>query len=178
MPKNIFMTVISYLSSSILVGGLIGFALLFDETSVLIQSRESKTLDDKPVYNQISYFTNKKQDVWMMNQSHHGLKAELQEWDRLAIVIDKNKSPKEVTFLQLPPGELKWEEGLIKQKINYKVSCFMCHSNGPRAIRPDDKSLQVSTFSKAKIFVWNLRINNKKRRNISAFFNFDLWTKI
>ena len=147
------------LCSFILIGGGIYLSLpLFDHGPILIQSLESKTVENKPVYNQISLQSTDKKDVWMMNQSHHGLKADQKKWDRLAIIVNKETNPNEVTFLQLPPGKLEWNDDLLKKKVEYKVSCFMCHSNGPRVIRPDEKEVKVSFSKKVKIAMWNLKI--------------------
>lgn len=149
------------LSSLIILGALIiSVLLVFDETPLTIQSMESKTMDGSAVYNTIAYFSKPDQDVWMMNQSHHGLEASADQWDRLAIVIDKTQKPYEVLFLQLPPGELEWNEYLPEQRIANKVSCFMCHSNGPRVIRENEDHLKLSISSKLKLMAWNLRIKS------------------
>ncbi|MBN22600.1 MAG: hypothetical protein CL678_15055 [Bdellovibrionaceae bacterium] len=132
--------------------------LIQDDQEVLIESAESKAPSNGPVYNQIKWFSSKDKDVWMMNQSHYGLNAPKKEWERLAIVIDKTTSPKTAKYFQLGSGKLEWQEGLAKQ--SYRVSCYMCHSNGPRVIRPNYASSlrKVSLWDKAKITYWNLRI--------------------
>ncbi len=153
------MTVIKFLCSSLILGGLIYLALLTaDQGPVLIQSIESKTIEGGPVFNEIAFFSESTQDIWMMNQSHHGMEAEKVSWDRLAILIDKKSYPKKVSFLQLPPGDLVWDENLKNQKIDFKVSCFMCHSNGPRAIRANYEEYKTPLLAKFKIALWNLRI--------------------
>lgn len=94
-----------------------------------------------------------------MNQSHHGAKGLGQNsWDRLAIVVDKTQNPKRAQFYQLEPGPLEWKDGL--KEAPFKVSCFMCHSNGPRAIRPNyDSPLNPTAFrERVKISYWNLRM--------------------
>jgi hypothetical protein len=133
--------------------------VFMDQDSVLIQSWESKTKDQLPVFNRIKYIPGFTREIWMMNQSHHGSSAPGANWDRLAIVIDSNK---EAQFLQLPPGELEWKEEYLQKGIGNKVSCFMCHSNGPRAIRPDP-NFKLSLKEKVKITLWNLRIKTYRR---------------
>lgn len=155
------MTAIKYLFSIAGLGGSILLALIiFDDEPILIQSLESMTVKNGPVFNKIYFQSFSDKDIWMMNQSHHGLQASNHKWDRLAIIVDKSKSPKEATFLQLPPGELKWNDNLMTQKINYKVSCFMCHANGPRAIRPNYKDFDMPIVSKARVLLWNLKIKS------------------
>jgi hypothetical protein len=46
--------------------------------------------------------------------------------------------------------------------IGLKASCFLCHSNGPRAIRPnfDSKEIKVSYWDQARIQLWNLKIKS------------------
>ena len=91
---------------------LMSLGLAFAESSsffyepVLIQSLESKTLFEEPVFNEIKWFSFKDKDVWMMNQSHFGKEASLDVIDRLAIVIDKTKSPKTAFFMQFKLGSL------------------------------------------------------------------------
>jgi mono/diheme cytochrome c family protein len=127
----------------------------FDE--IIIESEESKTVQGTPVFNKISYQKIGKRDIWMMNQAHDGLKG---KWDRLAIIVDTNLGFGRVKFYQLSPGELKWSKD-IKQ-VPYNVPCFICHSNGPRAIRPNFESSKVSynLKTKVKIFLWNMKIKS------------------
>lgn len=161
VAMNFIMNAKIFLISVVALGGPVYWALLpLKDRTVIFESLESKTIDENPVYNKIAFFSFKEKDVWMMNQSHFGLQTDKSKWDRLAIVVDKNKSPKEVEFMQLSPGELIWNDNLMGQKINFKVSCFMCHSNGPRAIRPNYKGLNLSIIDKTKLFIWNLRIKS------------------
>ncbi|MBK8201496.1 MAG: cytochrome c [Bdellovibrionales bacterium] len=94
----------------------------------------------------------------MMNQSHHGSHAGEKAWDRLAIVVDKTQSPKIARFYQLESGPLEWREGLAEKP--FKVSCFMCHNNGPRVIRPnyDSPFDPTSLKDRLKISYWNLGV--------------------
>lgn len=94
----------------------------------------------------------------MMNQSHHGSSLAVNLWDRLAIVVDKTTSPKVARFYQLESGPLEWKNDIpIKP---FKVSCFMCHNNGPRVIRPNYASPFDPTGmgDELKIAYWNVKI--------------------
>jgi len=125
---------------------------------------ESKTIYGKPVYNKIKFIRSYGRDIWMMNQGHEGLKAK--KWDRLAIIVEWKKGKIEARFLQLPSGPLEWSENLLQQKIENRVSCFMCHSNGPRVIRFEhSKTTPLSIREKVKIVLWNLRIKSYGRIN-------------
>ncbi len=129
-----------------------------DGQGVLLESMESKTTGGGPVFNKIKWFRFQDKDVWMMNQSHHGSLAEEESWDRLAIVIDKTKFPKTARFYQFEPGPLEWREGLRERP--FEVSCFMCHNNGPRVIRPNYQSPfePISLKDRLKLSYWNLQI--------------------
>ena len=122
------------------------------KSPVLFQSLESKTVTGEAVYNKIKWFSDSDKDIWMMSQSHNGPQFPEEKWDRLAIIVDKKY--KTAQFLQLKPGPLQWTEDLVSQQVPYRVSCFMCHANGPRAIRPTGSSL----FAEAKILLWNFKI--------------------
>lgn len=152
------------ISSLIIIASLffVGWQLLFDKT-VFFASLESKGIDHKTVYNEIKFFKKDNFDIWMMNQSHFGIHTDKSKIDRLAIVVDRpSKSAK---FYQLPPGELVWTDDLPKQKIEFRVSCFMCHANGPRAIRADNVKSNLNTFQKLKINFWNYKIKAYGRIN-------------
>ena len=133
--------------------------------SVIIESEESKNPELKSVFNEIKWIPGKDKDVWMMNQSHFGRHPGQEKWERLAIVIDKTQSPKTARFYQLPPGPLEWNEDLIQQRVTYRASCFICHNNGPRAIRPLDSSelAALSWSEKVKTALWNFRIKTYGR---------------
>lgn len=146
------------------MGGLF-LLLLTDSQSVLIESAESKNQELKSVFNEIRWIPGIKQDVWMMNQSHFGRHPLHSQWERLAIVIDKTQSPAIAKYYQLAAGPLIWEESLIQKQTPYRASCFICHNNGPRALRPMDDSQQASLSfrDRAKIQLWNLRIKTYGR---------------
>jgi hypothetical protein len=136
-----------------IIGGIV---ILNDDPAVFIASLESRTINDEPVYNKIRLIKKSDKDIWMMQQSHNGPHSK--NWDRLAIVVDKSQSPKIAQFYQLAPGELEWNESA--KKINYRVSCFICHANGPRAIRPDYESVsaKMNWPDRLRITAFNLRI--------------------
>jgi hypothetical protein len=165
--KTFFISV----ATSVLMMGLLMAGLIFlfhvDEQEVIIQSLESRTTEGKPVYNKIKFIKSEAKNIWMMNQSHAGLTKDLTKWERLAIVVENNKA----SFYQFEAGPLEWSEDLLKKQVDYRVSCFMCHNNGPRAIRPDQQGLNISFYDQTKIFFWNLKnkilwSNSRKRRNV------------
>lgn len=125
---------------------------------IFIESQESKTLLGGPVFNKIQWFHFPDKDVWMMNQSHHGSSAPANTWDRLAIVVDTSSSPKIARFYQLEPGPLEWRDDLPQKP--FRVSCFLCHNNGPRALRPNHDSPfdPTSWGDRLRVSFWNLRI--------------------
>ncbi|MFZ3231759.1 MAG: hypothetical protein WA160_16250 [Pseudobdellovibrio sp.] len=147
--------IISVLASAVLIR--LAYKISFE--SILIQSLESKTKEGKTVINKISWFSLPDKDVWMMNQSHHGMNTTGSDLGRLAIIVDKTMTPNNTMFLQIKPGPRVWSEDLITQHVPFKVSCFMCHSNGPRAIRADFKGMVQNSFiDQIKITILNLKI--------------------
>lgn len=147
------------------MGGLFLLLCLTDSQSVFIESAESKNQELKSVFNEIRWIPGIKQDVWMMNQSHLGRHPQTSQWERLAIVIDKTQSPPVAKYYQLAPGPLVWEESLLQKQTPYRASCFICHNNGPRALRPVSESQEASLSFRdhAKIQFWNLRIKTYGR---------------
>jgi hypothetical protein len=128
-----------------------------DTSPIVIESLESKTINDAPVFNSISFLPARKQDTWLMKQSHNGAQWPAHQWDSLAIVVDKTHSPKTAQYFQFKANR--------KTQIDFKVSCFLCHSNGPRAIRPNLNSTDVpnSTWALFRIQILNLRIKTYGR---------------
>ena len=126
--------------SYLVLSSLLFVSCLSKTSEIKIQSKESKTIDGFAVYNSIKLISEKNKDIWMMNQSHFGQNPDPTMLDRLVIIVDTSTKPKSAEFYQLPSGKLEWSEDLRLQKIDYKVSCFMCHANGPRALRPDYKN--------------------------------------
>lgn len=118
------------------------FLFHFLTSPILIESAESRTVDGKPVFNEIQWGWKNGKEVWSMRQSHNGRNFPGEKWDRLMIVMDGGAS-----FLQLN------EKG---ERVEYRASCFLCHSNGPRAIRPQEGT---SAFTdQMKIALLNFRI--------------------
>ncbi len=154
-----------FLGAFILFGGASLFYSLND--TITIESEESKNEKMQSVFNQIRFLSEGKRDIWMMNQSHFGSSPKSHQWERLAIVIDKTKSPMTARYYQLSPGPLIWSDDLVKERVNFRASCFICHSNGPRAIRPQYASVfaLLSLKDRLKIQILNLRIKTYGRIN-------------
>lgn len=129
---------------------------------LVIQSLESKNLEDGPVFNRIKWIPSATTDTWIMQQSHHGLSPDVATWDRIAIVIDKTQTPKSAHFYQIAPGDGPID---LSQRRPYRASCFLCHPNGPRVIRPDLSSMTapLSFTQKLQLLIYNFRIKTYGR---------------
>lgn len=114
--------------------------------SVLFQSIESKTEHGEVVFNRISLIKRDNQDIWTMKQSHKGKLSK--DWDHIQIIVDKTTRPFTATFAQF---DSKGNE------VEYRTSCFRCHSGGPRAIRAE---AGLSFSEKIKIEEWNALIKS------------------
>lgn len=154
----------------ILCGALLflggSFHLIYlSQKTVIIESEESKNIHLKSVFNQIKWIPSKNHDVWMMNQSQVGRRPHKDQWERIAIVIDKTKKPMTAKYYQFKPGPLEWNNSLIDKQVSFRASCFTCHSNGPRAIRPiyfsDQAPLSLSNMIQIQLL--NLRIKTYGR---------------
>jgi len=148
----------------VFIGSLLivaGFFFIDFSNSILIESIESKTSELGAVFNKIKLIKEKNRDIWMMNQSHYGKNAKSQKWDRIVILVEKTKRPYMASFFQLTPGELEWNPQLTNEKKAFRASCFLCHNNGPRAIKALPNSLSIK--NKINIFFWNLRIKSYGR---------------
>ncbi len=144
---------IAVISFTFIAGIALAYLQFLMSQFITIESWESKTVDGTPVYNKIRYIRSNKKDIWMMNQSHKGLHST--QWDRLAIIVNAGK----VSFYQLPSGDLDWDDQLKNQAIENSVSCYLCHSNGPRVIRPEPNSLkQMPLKNKLALYAMNMRI--------------------
>ena len=95
-----------------------------------------------------------------MEQSHDGVKAPLSQWDKIGINVNLEPKKRIAEFYQYKPGDEVISHH--QKQIGLRATCFMCHSNGPRAIRPNLKSskVQVSLWDQARIQLWNLRIKS------------------
>lgn len=98
------------------------------ETTLFFESLESKTATGAAVFNSIELQQQDNKDIWLMKQSHFGAHSE--EWDEVKIVVHKNVRPFKASYHQLKDDK----------EIEYKTSCFRCHSGGPRLIRPNINS--------------------------------------
>jgi len=154
-----------FLFFALSLGGGFLFIKSIQATAIIIESEESKTKDLTAVYNQIKWTSTPQRDIWMMNQSHFGRFPKTNQWERLAIVIDKTKKPMTARYYQLKPGTLEWNDNLPNERVPYRASCFTCHANGPRGIRPitSGKNAELSIQDKLKIFALNLRIKSYGR---------------
>lgn len=130
---------------------------------VFLESLESKNQFGEPVFNRIKLMSTNERDIWMMNQSHHGKNTPDENWDRLAIVVDKTTQPFTARYYQLPAGPLIWSENPVTKP--FRVSCFMCHNNGPRVIRPNNQSAThpINSIETIQIFFLNFKIRSYPR---------------
>ncbi|MES2855368.1 MAG: hypothetical protein V4692_05875 [Bdellovibrionota bacterium] len=152
-----------FIATTLSIALLAVITTAFAGNSVFFRSEESKTDNDGPVFNEISFFSRGSNEIWMMNQKHHGISTSPDKTDRLAIIVDTSTNPKTAHFLQLKPGSLEWSDDLlVTSKTPLKVSCFLCHSNGPRAIRPHPND-PVGITSWLTIAKWNLKIKTYGR---------------
>lgn len=120
-------------------------AILLSGVAISFPSEESRTDTGTVVWNKVSFSREEESDVWKMRQSHFGPDHPMKDWDELKIVVKGKK----VEFFQLKNN----------REIPFKISCFQCHSNGPRVIRPDSTN-QLSSLEKAQITLMNLRIKS------------------
>lgn len=113
--------------------------------SPVFQSWESKNGLSGVIYNQVYFLPGDKRDIWYMQQVQNGLEN---NWDHIAIIVDRSTKPLTATYLQLEP---KTPQAKIDQKslweiernfkiVPHKVDCQICHTNGPRKIRPQPGS--------------------------------------
>lgn len=142
--------IFSLIMTLLLASGV--FLLASGSGPITFQSIESKTIDEHEVFNQVSLETHQDQDIWKMRQSHGGRNLPLKEWDELMIKVDRNKRPYQVTYHQLKDGK----------EIEFKVSCYFCHSNGPRIIRPEiiSNEAPLNFRQRMQIQLWNLRMKS------------------
>lgn len=133
----------------------LGAAFPSQDAVVEFISHESKHFNGDPIFNRISMQSTTNEDIWLMQQQQQGYTDQYQQWDRLAIVV--NRSTQQVQYYQLKPGPLEWTEKTVTEAIPHKVSCIKCHANGPRAIRPDPQH-ELSIKSKIQVALWNYKI--------------------
>jgi hypothetical protein len=138
--------------SLVLLSGALLYSFLTTTPSVKFESTESKTIEGKPVFNKIKLESHSTYDRWTMKQSHSGVQLPNDLWDELEIIVDKTQQPFTASFKQFKAGK----------EVEYRVSCFVCHSNGPRLIRANVNSqvLALKPAEKLQIFWWNLKIKS------------------
>ena len=113
---------------------------------ITFKSIESKTYEGHAVFNEIRFKAEKDKDIWLMKQSHKGSDYPKEKWDEVKIVVYKEKRPFQVSYHQLKDG----------REIELKARCYTCHSNGPRLIRPYEKSMSFK--DRTQVSLWNLKI--------------------
>lgn len=140
--------IVSLYKLSFILLDFLGGWLLVD--SVMFESFESKTSKMRPVFNEVRLVKGQERDIWLMRQSHDGVHAK--DWDELKIIVHKSEEKYTASYHQLNRGK----------EIEYKVSCFSCHSGGPRAIRPnfDSQKVKLNMRSRLSIFAWNVLIKS------------------
>ncbi|MFT6631031.1 MAG: mono/diheme cytochrome c family protein [Bacteriovoracaceae bacterium] len=147
------MSVTLKLMMAVTISGVVGIlslhSLILFENEILIESLESNTSDGKKVFNKIKLKVFPEKDIWFMSQNHNELKG---DWDQLKITVDKRVKPYKAYFSQLKNGK----------EVEYRVSCYKCHANGPRAIRANLKSKIVdhSFLDRAQVIAWNFKIKH------------------
>jgi hypothetical protein len=134
------------------LGAVVILPLFYIENTnseILIESIESKTSAGKKIFNKIKLTSTSTKDVWEMKQNYSKLHG---SWDQLKIEVDKTSKPFKASYFQYKDGV----------ESNYRVACYKCHANGPRAIRANYKSKLVENtyLEKLKITLWNLKIKH------------------
>lgn len=123
------------------------------QSSITIVSEESKTPSGAEVINTIELKQSKKLDIWTMKQSHGSSNFKQGIHDDLKIIVNKSHSPYSVTYHQMRKGVQ-----------DFSVQCTLCHSNGPRMIRANQRSNDsLSLGNKIKLIYWNLIIKSYGR---------------
>lgn len=135
-----------------LLGAVAMLSLLFLENysqTITFESSESKNVNEVPVINTVGYKRENGVSTWSMQQNHHDGK----DVDDLKIIVQSKGAHKEASFYQ------------FKDNMNseYRVSCFTCHANGPRAIRynANSKVAKVNVLEEVVIAYWNLKIKHQ-----------------
>ncbi len=140
------------------LGAFYSYNALSSGFPVEFESRESLTKEGGPVINRIRMEKQGVNDIWIMQQSHSGAGLPHPAWDKLAIVV--NQEQKTARFYQLAPGALSWSGR--EKELPFKVACYLCHANGPRAIRPNFASSTHPLGLKERLIIkaWNRRIRS------------------
>ena len=85
-------------------------------------------------------------------ENHPGEALAPEKWEALMIKVDKTQRPYRVTYHQLLDGK----------ETEFRVSCYLCHSNGPRAVRAHSESegAPLTTGNKLLVNYMNLVIKS------------------
>jgi hypothetical protein len=94
-----------------------------DNPRVDMTSKESSiNFFEEPTLNSIEWLANADFDVWLLRQKIF----REDDFRSYALVYDKRKAPPTAYYVQVERNGYKWRGG----------SCYECHVNGPRLIRP------------------------------------------
>ena len=155
------------------------FSIFPLEKTIVIESRESKNNNDIPVLNRITFRRNlaENQDLWLMEQSHDDNAVaensnffEQASFVSIAVDLEINKNSDAQTVAHFREHNPSGSTPLPANHPNnaypwppekkYSVACALCHSNGPRLIRPNWNSSRAPLSLTEKVFItlWNFRI--------------------
>lgn len=148
-----YVLLIALLITLLLCSGVIFFGInLYAGSTVEIQEFVSKELKDhRGVHekNKIYFKPGIKEDIWIMRQTPSDSGLPESKRDMLAIRVKKGKA----SFYQLQPdSSLEPESWEYK---TFRAPCGVCHTNGPRAIRPKK---DLGAWGQLKVFTVNMRI--------------------
>lgn len=94
-----------------------------DNPRVDMTSKESSiNFFEEPTLNSIEWLANADFDVWLLRQKIF----QENDFRSYALVYDKRKAPPTAYYLEVKQDGYKWRGG----------TCYECHVNGPRLIRP------------------------------------------
>ncbi len=97
--------------------------LFLENPRLEMTSKEtSVNLFKQPTFNSIQLLTNKDFDIWILRQK----KFKEQDFRTYTLVQDKRIYPNKAYYLRIASDGFIWRGG----------SCYECHANGPRKIRP------------------------------------------
>ncbi|MCX6124525.1 MAG: hypothetical protein NTV34_07215, partial [Proteobacteria bacterium] len=101
-----------------------------------------------------------KNSLWMMKQNIETSDRRIKNLIATYIDISSSSTPK-AYFLELDREQFESSGGLVA--IPYKVPCVICHSSGPRVIRPTTASLGSLNSKQVELLTqWNEKIASYK----------------
>lgn len=172
MKKRGVLRILTVLTATGIVAVTAGGAALLTGEPIHFQSEESSTPEFGPILNRVQWIAEEGYDLWIMQQNQERKSHPFLKWDRLAILVDNTKSPKEARFFQLKPGTITPSLAELRHEREFRVSCGNCHTNGPRALRPvfkffgkpaEEPAVTLSLRDFARAQLWNLRIKTYGR---------------